>query len=429
MAAKSRARRKNKTHGSVARRVLLAPLAVSSRPSILYPRMLRWLLLVLSLASLALGGLTLMPAPDWSAWQAGVLAGEFGHWIALAVFFAGLVAWWLRGDRATFSALVLLVSTVATVLLVKPAFQAWQIAAELPATLAASFGAGRVHRAPFSFQALFLGQDPPPVPVQTLNVAEGLPLDFYRPARGDTRTGAPCVIVVHGGGWDNGDRRQIPELNHALARRGYAVAAVSYRLAPRFKWPAQREDLLAAIAFLKDHADELGIDATRLVLLGRSAGGQIALTVAYGVPDPAIRGVIGLYAPSDLNFGYVNTHENDMLHSPALMRQFLGGPPDAARANYDSASALRHVTPRSPPTLLVHGENDPLVWHRHSVRLATALTESKVPCAFVSLPWATHAFEVNPHGPGGQLAGFAMEWFLASVTKVTPEKVERAGGE
>ena len=106
-----------------------------------------------------------------------------------------------------------------------------------------------------------------------------------------------------------------------------------------------------------------------------------------------------------------------MLKSPALMRQYLGGTPAAARENYLSASPHYHVTRATPPTLLLHGENDALVWHRHSVRLDARLAEEHVPHAFVSLPWATHAFDYNLHGPGGQLTTFAVEWFLAVVTR------------
>ncbi len=252
------------------------------------------------------------------------------------------------------------------------------------------------------------------MPVRTLRVAPHLPLDFY-PAAG--RRQAPCVVLVHGGGWDSGDRGQVPQLNHWLARQGYAVAAISYRLAPAAKWPAQREDLAAAVAFLKAKAEELDIDPTRLVLAGRSAGGQIAQTYGYTADDPAIRGVVGLYAPADLVFGYVNTHENDMLKSPALMRQYLGGTPDSARAAYESASAYYHVGKQTPPTLLLHGTNDALVWYQHSVRLDARLAENKVPHVFVQLPWASHAFEYNLRGPGGQLTTFALAGFLAAVTK------------
>ena len=195
------------------------------------------------------------------------------------------------------------------------------------------------------------------------------------------------------------------------------MAAISYRLAPKFQWPAQRDDVLAAIAFLKAHAAELGLDATRLILLGRSAGGQIAEAVGYTAGDPAIRGVVGLYAPSDLIFGYENAREDDILKSPALMRQFLGGTPESARANYESASALLHVGPKSPPTLLLHGTIDALAWYRHSVRLDARLAEHGVPRALVLMPWASHGFEFNLQGPGGQLTTFALEWFLARVTE------------
>jgi acetyl esterase/lipase len=304
------------------------------------------------------------------------------------------------------------------VLLIGPAGQAKRIAADLPATLRQQFPAGTAKGEPFSAADLFLGGTVEPVAVRTLPGPNGLPIDFYAlPERKPGSDGAPCVIVIHGGGWNSGDRAQLPGLNHWLARQGYAVAAISYRLAPTFVWPAQRDDVLASIAWLKAQSGELGIDPRRLVLLGRSAGGQIAQVVGFTAGDPAIRGVVGLYAPSDLVFGYVNTHENDMLKSPALMRQFLGGTPDSARANYESASSLNHVGPNAPPTLLLHGAIDALVWDRHSVRLDARLAEQGVPRVFVHLPWATHAFEYNLNGPGGQLTRYALGWFLAAVTR------------
>jgi acetyl esterase/lipase len=379
--------------------------------------MVRWFLLFLAVALLSLGLLTVVESPVWSAWQLAVLAGEFGHWFAPIAIVTAIAAWFLRRGRRLRSMMTLVTSLAAAVLLLKPAVQAWRIASNLRAKLAGQLGETRVTREPFSFATLFFGRDPPLVPIQTLTAGNGLPLDFYRPAGDADKRGAPCVIVIHGGGWNSGDRHQIPKLNHWLASRGYAVAAISYRLAPKFLWPAPRDDVLSAIAFLKAHAAELGIDAERFVLLGRSAGGQIAETVGYTANDSAIRGVIGFYAPSDLEFGYANTTENDMIRSPALMRQYLGGPPELARANYDSASAYFYVTKQTPPTLLLHGELDPLVWHRHNVRLDARLAENGVRRVFVSLPWATHAFDFNLHGPGGQLTTYAIEWFLKSVTK------------
>ena len=378
---------------------------------------LRGLALSVALVLLFFGRLTTVLAPVGSNWTFAVMAGEYGHWGALGSVVIATVMWVTRKTAVVLSLVTIFVALAAAALLLKPAVQAWRIGWSLPERLAAQFGPATVQGAPLSVTALFVGRAPEPVAVRTLHVTPQLPLDFYPAAKTGRSGAAPCVIVVHGGGWHAGDRTQLAEFNHVLARHGYAVAAVSYRLVPHAIWPAQREDVLAAIAFLKAQAAGLGIDATRLVLLGRSAGGQIAQVVGYAANDPAIRGVIAFYAPSDLVFGYVNTHENDMIKSPRLMRRFLGGTPETARANYESASALNFVTKQSPPTLLLHGANDPLVWHQHSVRLEAKLREAGVPCVFVSLPWATHAFDYNAHGPGGQLATFAIEWFLAGVTK------------
>jgi acetyl esterase/lipase len=377
--------------------------------------MLRWLLLIFALALAALGSLTAVKSPDWAPWKLAVLAGEYGHWVALVPLLVAVLAWRSRGDATALAGATLLVCALAFGLFLKPVAEASVLAGALPGKLEKQFGRVALARAPFAMTAL-IGGGVEPVPVETIKYSGELMLDFYRPRRAGAAP-RPCVILVHGGGWDSGNRGEIAHFNHWLADGGYAVAAIDYRLAPKFQWPAQRDDVLAAIAFLKSHPASLGIDATRLVLLGRSAGGQIAEAVGYTANDPAIRGVIALYAPSDMTFAYVNAREDDVIKSPTLMRQYLGGTPDSARENYESASALPRVGTSTPPTLLLHGENDTLVWHRHSVRLDARLAECGVPHVFVSLPWATHAFEFNLHGPGGQLTTFAVEWFLAAVTK------------
>jgi acetyl esterase/lipase len=225
-------------------------------------------------------------------------------------------------------------------------------------------------------------------------------------------------VVIHGGGWDGGDRTQLAGWNSRWAARGYAVAAISYRLAPKWIWPAQREDVLAAITWLKAHAGQLGIDPARLVLVGRSAGGQLAAAVGYGARDPAIRGVIALYAPHDMPFVWSVSRENDALNSAKLMRQYFGGPlTEENRGLYVSASSQSLARADSPPTLLIHGQLDTLSWDRHSERLTARLVELHVPHYYLRLPWATHGFDFNPDGPGGQLADYAMDRFLTVVTR------------
>ncbi len=375
--------------------------------------MLRWSLLLLALVFLTLALLTVVESPDWSEWKLALLAGEYGHWLALLPTIIGVLAWSLRGPSVVFPAATALICLLALVFFTRPCREAWRLSGALPGKLTRQFGSVDLAREPFSMANLF-GQGLEAVAVETLPYAGELALDYY-PAVG--RKNAPCVILVHGGGWDGGSRTEIAHFNHWLARQGYAVAAIDYRLAPKAVWPAQRDDVFSAIAFLKAHAAKLSLDPTRLVLLGRSAGGNIAQAVGYTANDPAIRGVVALYSPADLHFAWHSARDDDALKSPVLLKQFLGGTPETARAAYDSSSGYVHVTARTPPTLLIHGEIDTLVWHHQSERLAARLAEHEVPHLFVSLPWATHAFEFNLNGPGGQLTTFSVAWFLAAATR------------
>lgn len=369
---------------------------------------MRWSLLVLSALFSGLGLLTMVRSPDWLDWRINVLTCSFGYWLSLVPLALALVAPALGRDPLV--PCIAALGLVGFALLAHPCLQARLIGRSLPASLGRAFGPASPGGAPFSLKGL-VRRWPRPVSKRTLAYAGDLKLDLY-PAGG--RSPAPCVIVIHGGGWDSGDRGQISHFNDWLSAQGYAVADLSYRLAPQFRWPAQREDVEAAFAFLKANAPELGIDASRLFLLGRSAGGQIAEAVGYGLRDPALRGVIALYAPADMHFAYAWAREDDVLRSPQLLRKFLGGTPDQAKELYDSASGILLVNPACPPTLLVHGSIDTLVWNRQSRRLAARLTEAGVPNLLLEMPWATHALEYNPDSPSGQLTAYAVAWFLAA---------------
>ena len=154
---------------------------------------------------------------------------------------------------------------------------------------------------------------------------------------------------------DDGTKRW---LNDWLAGLGYAVASIDYRLSPQFKWPAQRDDLLAAIRFLRDHAADLGIDGDRLVLLGRSAGGQMATAAAYAEVIPGVRGIVDIYGPTDFDLTWDAATRPRSLDHRYNLELFLGGSPETARAAYQSASGAMLVTPRAPPTLILHGGLD-----------------------------------------------------------------------
>ena len=158
--------------------------------------------------------------------------------------------------------------------------------------------------------------------------------------------------------------------------------------------------------------------------MGRSAGAQIASAVGYGILDPSVRGVIGLYGVYDMEFVWSISRTDDVLNSVKLMNQYLGGGPTTInQADYDSASAQGLVggPGKTPPTLLLHGTIDTLCWVKHSRRLADRLGEAKVPHVMIELPWAVHAFDYNLSGPGGQLTTYAVKEFLAAVCAQNPK--------
>jgi acetyl esterase/lipase len=387
------------------------------------------LLLVDALSSATASLLTVFPWPVWTpamgeAWPVGLVVPEIALWLApLPVCFATVALWLGRRSRRWLTGITVALCAVAVTLFCKPALQAWRLGRTLDTTLDAAFGVPPAPPPcrPFSLTALVVPRNPVPVTIETMQYANGLALDFYRPAGAAGGSRRPCVVVIHGGSWvagnrlDGGTKRW---LNDWLARFGYAVASIDYRLSPRFKWPAQRDDLLAAIRFLRDHAADLGIDQDRLVLLGRSAGGQMATAAAYGEVIPGVRGVVDIYGPTDFYRTWeVSTRPSSLDHRYNL-ELFLGGSPDGARAAYQSASSATLVTPGAPPTLILHSKLDINVFLEQAQILDRKLATAGVPHALVSLPWAGHGFDLAHFDtPGAQIGRYATLRFLASVTR------------
>ncbi|RYZ98916.1 MAG: alpha/beta hydrolase, partial [Sphingobacteriaceae bacterium] len=240
-----------------------------------------------------------------------------------------------------------------------------------------------------------------------------LTLDFYPSQLNGNK---PCVVVIHGGSWSSGESQQLPELNNYLASAGYNVASINYRMAPKYKSPAPLEDVCAALDYLRAHGKELKIDTNNFVLLGRSAGSQIALLAAYKFHNPAIKGVIDFYGPADMIWGYSLPASPLVMDSRGVMERYLGGTYKDVPENYARSSPIEYVDRQSPPTLIIHGANDVLVAYEHSNRLSKKLKENNIKHYWLKLPWATHGFDYNLNGPGGQLSTYAVERFLKAVT-------------
>ncbi|MEO8582430.1 MAG: alpha/beta hydrolase [Flavitalea sp.] len=267
---------------------------------------------------------------------------------------------------------------------------------------------------PFSFSKIITGINAKQIVPQTImyNSNDSLTLDFYPNQIGQKR---PCIIVIHGGSWAGGTKEQLPELNSFLAKSGYNVVTINYRLAPQHLFPSPIVDVDVAIKYLQANADSLHVDAANIVLLGRSAGAQIALIAAYGLKEPAIKGVISYYGPTDMVWGYSFPANPLVLDSKKIMEDYLGGTYKQVPKQYELSSAAYVVNNHSVPTLIMQGKNDPLVAYEHCNRMDRKLSEFRVKHFVLRMPWATHGCDFSLNGPGGQLTTYTTMRFLKAV--------------
>jgi len=383
--------------------------------------------LVVGTLTAAVGLLAVLEAPTHFLWIVAIGVTEWGYWLApLALacalwpsparFSSGARVSWRRADR-----LGRLLACAGVLLLLSPLVRASLVAERLEPSLAEAFSVSPARpsaASPLRFMRLLSETTQTTIERRSLVYAtsggESLEMDLYRTA--NLSVPVPAVVVIHGGSWQSGDRGQLADLNHYLASRGYVVAAISYRFAPRWPFPSAKDDVQAALAYLKTHASELGLDPTRMVLLGRSAGGQLALLAAYTAGDSAIRGAIAFYAPADLRYSYEHPGNPLVLDSRGVLTAYLGGRLEERPEVYDAASPLNFVGADAPPTLLIHGGRDELVKPIQSERLADRLGQAGRPVFLLRLPWATHGCDANFSGPCGQLSTYAVERFLKAVT-------------
>ncbi len=177
------------------------------------------------------------------------------------------------------------------------------------------------------------------------------------------------------------------------------------------------EDVDQALAYLRKNADKLDIDTNNFVLLGRSAGAQIALLSAYNRPQNGLKGIVNFYGPADMVWGYSKPASKLVMDSRGVMERYLGGTYNAVPNKYFASSPIEFVNKQTVPTLIIHGENDVLVSAIHSHKLDAKLTENGVKHYYLNLPWATHGFDYNINGPGGQLSTYVVERFVNTVCK------------
>jgi acetyl esterase/lipase len=224
-------------------------------------------------------------------------------------------------------------------------------------------------------------------------------LDLHLPADAGPGPGAarpvPVVVWIHGGAFLSGDRRYLPDtlppgsVFEALTAAGMAVATVDYRLSGEALFPAQLDDVRAALAFLRANSERWGLDPERIGVWGESAGGLLAALAALGAGGPTGVAAAALwYSVTDLV-----VLDGGPDHPASLL---IGGTPrelpDAARA----ASPTTHVSFDAPPFLLLHGVDDGSMPYAQSELLHRRLLAAGASATLVPVAGADHVFAGHP---------------------------------
>ncbi len=290
---------------------------------------------------------------------------------------------------------------------------------QIPAAVAAT-----MRPVPFSFADYLTGIHPgpsqlvPDLPYRTV-AGRTLLLDRYDPP---TAGPHPGLLIVHGGGWESGNKGEYTPATLYFAARGYTVYDIQYRLSGTDRFPAQLEDVECALGYMRAHAAADGLDPERVAVFGRSAGAHLALLAAYRAardpvqpdcgPPATVKAVIAYYAPTDLAEGYTNPLQPDIIESPRLLTAFLGGSPAQVPNQYTAATPQHWLDRPVPPTLLVQGGADQIVGPSNAPKLAAALTAAGDKVVVLPLPWSGHGFDAIFQGLGSQVALYYWERFM-----------------
>jgi acetyl esterase/lipase len=226
-----------------------------------------------------------------------------------------------------------------------------------------------------------------------------LQLNLARPKSGEGPF--PTVLCIHGGGFRAGKRDGYDALCIKLADHGFIAATCSYRLAPKYQFPAAVHDTKAAVRWLRANAAKYKINPDKIGVTGGSAGGHLAqfLAVTRDVPEFEGTGgnadqsshvacVVNVYGPSDFTKSYgksVDAHE--------VLPLWLGGNLETARVQHIRSSPLYWVTPNAAPTLCIHGTEDKYVAHEQAVWMVDKLKASAVEADLLTLEGAGHGFK------------------------------------
>ncbi len=209
----------------------------------------------------------------------------------------------------------------------------------------------------------------------------------------------PCIVWICGGAWQQMNRSAHLVYLSELVKQGFVVASVQYRTSNEVRFPAQLEDVKAAVRYLRAHAKRYGIDGEKIGVMGESAGGHLAAMVAltgdkkeFDVGDyleysSAVQAAVPWYVPADFE-----TFPRDAVTSAAAPESLLIGADILTNKMLaKKASPVCYAAKDAPPMMLLHGTDDHTVPFAQGEELYDALEKVGAEVTLVAVEGADHA--------------------------------------
>jgi acetyl esterase/lipase len=216
-------------------------------------------------------------------------------------------------------------------------------------------------------------------------------MDIYLPANRSMKT-TKSIILIHGGGWNGGSKSDLNSYIDSFKRRmpDYAIFNINYRLAGDGNiFPSQENDVRSAVNFIVHNSKDYGVNENKIVLLGASAGGHLALLQAYKYQSPKVAAVIDFFGPSNLEAMYDKPWHPLV---PVALQMITGATPQSNPDLYRQSSPVNFVNIHSAPTLIFHGGKDQVVNISQSKSLKWRLDSANVSCELVVYPNERHGW-------------------------------------
>jgi acetyl esterase/lipase len=237
----------------------------------------------------------------------------------------------------------------------------------------------------------------------------------------------PAVVFVHGGAFIAGAPGTRPLLLAALTKAGIVAVDVDYRLAPPPRWDQAPGDVLCALGWLATAKGLAMVDPRRVVIVGESAGGSLAMMAGYGAGTDGLEsscpelgepivpaGVVAIAPAADLAGIWTDRTISDYAGDP-FPEMYIGGSPDEYPERYEAAEPFRLFRADLPPTLILAGEIDRMVRLERVTSLVDGIRAAGSSCELIVVPFAGHGFDGEPNSFGDQLVEGVLPAFVSRV--------------